>query len=79
MGRRHLSSGVKLVKITTNPKVHAVAGNGVLRWVKTEEVAKALYGVDWNKKWMTFPFFFVNYTVGADITSTADFLLLLKL
>ena len=66
--------GVKLVKITTNPKVYAVAGNGVLRWVKTEEVAKTLYGVDWNKKVDDIPdTFFVNYTVGADITSTADF------
>ncbi|MEK7116192.1 MAG: glycoside hydrolase family 44 protein [Patescibacteria group bacterium] len=66
--------GVKLVKVTTVPKVYAVGANGVLRWVKTEEVAKALYGVDWNKKVDDIPdTFFVNYTVGADITSTADF------
>jgi endo-1,4-beta-xylanase len=66
--------GVKLVKVTTVPKVYAVAAHGVLRWVKTEEVAKALYGVDWNKKVDDIPdAFFVNYTVGADIGSTSDF------
>jgi hypothetical protein len=66
--------GVKLVKVTTAPKVYAVAVNGVLRWIKTEEIARALYGSDWNKKVDDMPdAFFVNYTVGADIASSADF------
>lgn len=41
--------GVLLVKIQTDPKVYAVAKNGVLRWVKTEALAKKLYGDNWNQ------------------------------
>ena len=39
--------GVVLVKITTDPKVYAVAQNGTLRWVKNEIIAKKLYGDGW--------------------------------
>ncbi len=67
-------AGVKMVKITTDPKVYAVAKNGVLRWIKTESAAIALYGADWNTKVDDVPdSFFVNYTVGADIASASDF------
>lgn len=67
-------AGVKMVKITTDPKVYAVGQHGVLRWIKTEEAATALYGADWNKKIEDVPdAFFVNYTVGADIVSASDF------
>jgi|GEM_PF-4422961 len=66
--------GVKLVKVTTDPKVYAVGANAVLRWVKTENVAKVLHGADWNKKVEDIPdAFFVNYTVGTDIGSASDF------
>ncbi|MEK7116075.1 MAG: hypothetical protein AAB879_01630 [Patescibacteria group bacterium] len=66
--------GVRLVKIPTHPKVYAVAAHGVLRWIQTENVAKALYGIDWNKKVDDIPdAFFVNYTVGADIGNSSDF------
>ncbi|TAL19907.1 hypothetical protein EPN90_02145 [Patescibacteria group bacterium] len=66
--------GFKLVKITTNPKVYAVAVGGVLRWVKTEALAISLYGADWNQKIDDIPdAFFVNYTVGAEITNVSDF------
>lgn len=66
--------GVKMVKITTDPKVYAVAKGGSLRWVKTEDVAKALYGNDWNKQVDDVPdAFFTNYTVGADVAAAADF------
>src|SRR3989338_4863322 len=40
--------GVKMVKITTDPKVYAVSSGGVLRWVTSEDVAAAIYGSDWN-------------------------------
>lgn len=67
-------AGVKMVKITTDPKVYAVAKKGVLRWVKTEAAAVALYGADWNKKIEDVPdAFFTNYTVGADIAGATDF------
>lgn len=39
----------RLVKITTDPKVYAVARDGSLRWVTTEAVAQALYGADWSR------------------------------
>lgn len=66
--------GVKLVKITTDPKVYAVASNGTLRWVETEQVVKDLYGADWNTKIDDIPdAFFINYTVGASIKNASDF------
>ncbi len=66
--------GVKLVKITTNPKVYAVAQGGVLRWVKTEDIVRTLYGFQWNKQVDDIPdAFFANYMVGADIERASDF------
>lgn len=66
--------GIKMVKITTNPKVYAVAKNGTLRWVKTEAVATALYGVDWNTKIDDVAdAFFTNYTIGEDIDSADNY------
>ncbi|MFH1428041.1 MAG: fibronectin type III domain-containing protein [Patescibacteria group bacterium] len=66
--------GVKMVKITTDPKVYAVEKNGVLRWIKTETIAKELYGNDWNKKIDDIPdAFFVNYTIGNPIESAGGY------
>jgi hypothetical protein len=66
--------GVRLVKIQSDPKVYAVAHGGVLRWIKTEAAAIALYGVDWNKQIDDISdSFFINYTVGSDIAVAADF------
>lgn len=66
--------GVKMVKINTDPKTYAVDAGGVLRHVTTEAVAIALYGSDWNKKIDDIADgFFPNYSIGAAITSTADF------
>ncbi len=66
--------GVKMVKITTDPKVYAVGANGALRWVKTEALATELYGATWNTMIEDVPdAFFVNYTIGADINAAADF------
>jgi hypothetical protein len=66
--------GVKLVKITTDPKVYAVANNGTLRWVMTESVARDLYGADWNTKVDDIAdTFFVNYHVGTPIMNATDF------
>lgn len=66
--------GVKLVKITTDPKVYAVAGNGTLRWVTTAAIAQALYGTDWAKMVEDVAdSFFVNYTVGSDIADAANY------
>lgn len=67
-------AGVKMVKITTDPKVYAVSKGGVLRWIQTESVARSLYGTDWNKQIDDVPDpFFVNYTVGDPVVTTADY------
>jgi hypothetical protein len=66
--------GVKMVKITTDPKVYAVDAGGTLRWVQTEAIATSLYGANWNQMIEDVPDpFFVNYTVGAEITDAAQF------
>lgn len=66
--------GVLLVKIQTDPKVYAVSKNGVIRWVKTEGIAKNLYGDFWSQLVDDVPAgFFVNYSIGDDIDDDNDF------
>jgi len=66
--------GILLVKITTDPKVYAVSRGGILRWVKTEAIAKSLYGDNWNLLVDDVPdSFFTNYTIGAAIEGISDF------
>ncbi|MFA5854198.1 MAG: Ig-like domain-containing protein [Patescibacteria group bacterium] len=66
--------GVKLVKFATENKVYAVARGGVLRWIKSEAVAVALYGSDWNKKIDDISdAFYLDYAFGNDINMTQDF------
>jgi len=66
--------GVRLVKVTTDPKTYAVASNGVLRWIQSEAAALALYGTDWAKRVDDLPdAFFVNYRIGTAIASAADY------
>lgn len=62
--------GTYLVKITTDPKVYAVEPGGVLRWVKTEDVAKGLWGNMWAS-WVidVADGFFTNYTIGNDLAT----------
>jgi hypothetical protein len=60
--------GTWLIKVTTDPKVYAVTPDGVLRWVTTEAIAKALYGTTWNKKIIDVDAaFFNDYTKGLAI------------
>jgi hypothetical protein len=66
--------GMKMVKITTDPKVYAVDQGGVLRWVQSEALAAALYGSDWNKKIDDVPdAFFFSYFLGTPIALSSDF------
>lgn len=66
--------GAKMVKFTTDPKVYAVSLGGQLRWIKTEELAKALYGDAWNLKIDDLSdAFYVNYSFGDPIAAAADF------
>lgn len=66
--------GTRLVKITTDPKVYAIAGNGTLRWVTSESLATTLFGSSWATQVDDIPdAFFVNYRVGTSIQSTSDY------
>lgn len=67
-------AGVRMVKFTTDPKVYAVARGGVLRWVKTEDLARTYYGTEWNKKIDDIADgFYSNYTFGMEIDSVDDY------
>ncbi len=60
--------GTFLVKIQTDPKVYAVETTGVLRWVPSEETARAIYGERWAARTVDVPdAFFVTYRVGTPI------------
>jgi hypothetical protein len=66
--------GVRMVKFTSLNTVYAVGRDGLLHWVKTEDVASALYGADWNTKVDDIPdTFFTDYGFGGDIVSADVF------
>lgn len=66
--------GVILVKVQTDPKVYAVSKGGVLRWVKTERLARKLYGENWAMLVDDLAAsFFANYSVGSDIDDESDY------
>jgi hypothetical protein len=66
--------GSRMVKIQTDPRVYAVARGGVLRWVQTEELARALYGDAWNRNVSDVPdAFFTNYRIQNEIVQSTDF------
>ena len=66
--------GARMVKFTTDPKVYAVDKGGVLRWIASEDLAIALYGTSWNMMIDDVSdAFYVNYTFGTNVNSTADF------
>ena len=67
-------AGVRMVKFTTDPKVYAVSRGGLLRWVKTEELARSFYGNDWNQKVDDIAdAFYTNYTFGTEINSETEY------
>lgn len=66
--------GVRLVKVTTDPKVYAIGAGRRLRWVKTEEVARALFGTDWARRVDDISdAFFINYREGDPIERANDY------
>jgi plastocyanin len=66
--------GVKMIKITTDPKVYAADQGGVLRWVQTQQLAETLYGLNWKQKIEDVPdAFFVNYKTGSSIVLESDY------
>ncbi len=67
-GNVEVRPGTVLIKIVSDPKVYAVEAGGKLRWVKTEDVAKSLYGNSWALKVRDLDVgFFSGYTIGADL------------
>jgi len=63
-----------MVKFTTVNNTYAVTRAGVLRWVKTESAASAIYGANWNTKIDDISdAFYTNYTFGADINNASDY------
>lgn len=66
--------GARLVKLTTDPKVYAVGTSGVLHWVRTEKVAKEIYGEEWSGQVDDMPDqFFTNYEIGEEIADSVEF------
>lgn len=66
--------GTRMVKFMSIDKVYAVARGGVLRWVKTEAVAQAMFGTNWNTKVDDVSeAFYTDFTFGADINTSVDY------
>ncbi|MCX6744706.1 MAG: peptidoglycan-binding protein [Candidatus Parcubacteria bacterium] len=66
--------GVRLIKLLTDPKVYAVDLHGTLRWITNEDVAKTLYGDNWQSLIDDLSdAFFVDYTIGDSINNASDF------
>jgi hypothetical protein len=66
--------GVKMVKFMTSPDVYAVSQGGALRKLKDEQMAKDLYGIDWNKQIDDInDAFFGSYTFGEPVGVNSDF------
>lgn len=66
--------GVVLVKITESQRVYAVGLNGLLRWVKNENLARLLYGDHWSDLIDDIPVvLFHNYQIGSDIDDEGDY------
>lgn len=66
--------GVRMVKLMTDPKVYAIDKGGLLRWITSEAVAKALYGTTWNKMIDDLnDSFFADYEMGDPITDASQF------
>lgn len=65
--------GFRLVKVQTDPKVYAVGPGGSLRWLTSEDAARAVYGADWSKRVddVSDAFFF-DYRQGDPITTADD-------
>jgi hypothetical protein len=73
-GNVTVKPGSKLVKIVSDPKVYAVSRGGVLRWITTEDLARQLYGLNWQSQVVDISdAFFINYQIGPPIANLADY------
>jgi adhesin/invasin len=57
-----------------DPKVYAVSQGGVLHWIKTADVARTIFGANWEKQIIAVPEVFeTNYTLGTDVVAVSDY------
>lgn len=62
--------GVRMVKLQSSPYVYAIARNGTLRWVPSQDVAESIYGSDWSSYIDDLPDAFFNaYEIGDPVTA----------
>ncbi|MFA5935634.1 MAG: plastocyanin/azurin family copper-binding protein [Patescibacteria group bacterium] len=76
LGRSNVTyrPGYKMIKITTDPRTYAVDQGGVLRHIKSEELAKTLFGLNWQDRVDDLPDpFFINYKVGTAVEMAAEY------
>ena len=65
--------GSRLVKFQTDPKTYLVTRGGILRWAKTEAVARGWFGAHWNQYVDDITeAFYVNYTFGQPVENALD-------
>lgn len=66
--------GVRMAKITSDPRTYAIGKDGELRHITSQDIASSLYGSNWNSKVDDIPdSFFSNYTIGEPIMSASDY------
>lgn len=66
--------GVRMVKFQTDPKVYVVSKGGVLRPIKSEAAAKALYGTNWSKQIDDVSDAFIgDYLFGVEVVTVSDY------
>ncbi|OGL73227.1 hypothetical protein A3E39_02850 [Candidatus Uhrbacteria bacterium RIFCSPHIGHO2_12_FULL_60_25] len=66
--------GMKMLKITTDPRTYVVDQGGILRHVGSEQLANTLYGLNWKNVIEDLPDpFFINYRVGTAIQTASDY------
>lgn len=76
LGRSNITyrPGVKMIKITTDPRTYAVEKGGILRHVTSQELAETLYGLNWKQKIEDVAdAFFSNYKIGTPIESSDQY------
>lgn len=66
-------AGSKLVKFQTDTKTYLPTKGGVLRWIKTEQVARGLFGNEWSSMVDDInESFYINYKFGTPVESALD-------
>ncbi len=76
LGRSNVTyrPGVKMLKITSDPRTYAVDRSGVLRLVTSMQLAETLYGLNWKNKIDDVPdAFFSNYRIGTEISNSQEY------